>query len=226
MFNVLIIGKNLNECIEIINVIGKFELNFRIYKVISSPKEAIEVINKDCIDLIVLVAEEIDRENLVFIKRNLNKLILVVCSSIRKFIINSNDNKIIIDINDHKMLNDNLEKVLYKIKRRETIVNNKINLQLEYLCFKLTYKGTTYLRESIYKIYMNNNKRINLTKDIYPFIAKKYNTTINTVKCDIFQACNNAYFECEETKMKEYLKSSCIEKPTTINIIEAILTKI
>ena len=44
MFNVLIIGKNLNECIEIINVIGKFELNFRIYKVISSPKEAIEVI--------------------------------------------------------------------------------------------------------------------------------------------------------------------------------------
>lgn len=55
---------------------------------------------------------------------------------------------------------------------------------------------------------------------------EKYNTTVNNIKCDIYQACYNCYYDCEEERLEKYLNHSCIEKPTTVDIIRTILSKI
>ena len=80
--------------------------------------------------------------------------------------------------------------------------------------------------ETIYEIYLQKNINVKLNTNIYPIIAKKYNTTINNIKIAIFRASLNSYYDCEEEKLSTYTGKKIINKPTTLETIRAILKHI
>lgn len=113
--------------------------------------------------------------------------------------------KIVEKVNDiSKEKEDDLrEKKL--IHKRRKIVKKKIQKELINLGYNSQYIGTEYLSDSIYYIYLlKKKKRIKLEKDIYPIIAEKNCTTINTVKCDIIKATNRLKNDVDQLKLKEY----------------------
>lgn len=226
MLNILIVGDDLKKCKEIINKISK--LNLKIYKIANSENETLKILKEDVIDIIIMYINEKEWEIKLFNKINIYKNLILISSNdeLIEFFKSLDYSNIIYNIKNLDDLKYNLQNTIYKMKKLEKLINDKINLELEYLHFNFSHKGTTYLRESIYQIYIRNNKKFNLTKDIYIVVAKKYDTSINNIKCDIFQACCNSYYECEEQVMKKYLNKSCIEKPTTKDFIEAILKRI
>lgn len=105
-------------------------------------------------------------------------------------------------------------------------IKNEINKELEFLRFNPFHKGTVYLCETIYQIYLSQNHTVKLEVDIYPIIAQKYNTTINSIKIAIFRASLNSYYECEEEKLSTYIGKKIVNKPTVLEIIKAILEHI
>lgn len=99
--------------------------------------------------------------------------------------------------------------------------------ELENLKYNFSYLGTKYLCECIYECY-NKNKiyDINLNKDIYPIISKKYHKTISSIKANIFQATSIMYYEIEEQILQEYFGYNVRSKPKTKDIITRVLQKL
>ena len=126
-------------------------------------------------------------------------------------------NKLIIVVVDGK---DKTKKVVEKSLR------SKIKHELKSLNYNYSYKGTKYLEESIYLLHKKGYENDNLSRDIYPIIAKKYNAKIETIKCDILQASNNSYCECEQEKMEKYFGLELAAKPKTKDIMFAVMRKI
>ena len=61
------------------------------------------------------------------------------------------------------------------------------------LVFKSKLVGTTYLKEAVlYRYKQADNARISLTKDIYPAVATKLDTTVNRVE----RAIRNTIYDC------------------------------
>lgn len=111
-----------------------------------------------------------------------------------------------------------------KIKKvSEKTLRSKIKEELKSLKYNYSYKGTKYLEETIYLLYKKGYEKDNLSKDIYPIIAEKYNSKIQTVKCDIIQASAISYCECEQEKMEEYFGLELTSKPKTKDIIFAVM---
>lgn len=106
----------------------------------------------------------------------------------------------------------------YSNKIREIIID-----ELIYLGYDLSLMGTSYLLESIYIII---NKRIidniNLKNEIYPIIARKYNTNVNNIKCSINYASTIMYFNCPKDKIENYFKIYNNTKPSSKKIINSI----
>lgn len=112
----------------------------------------------------------------------------------------------------------------HKIRKiPEKTLRTRIKEELKSLKYNYSYKGTKYLEESIYLLYKKGYEKDNLSKDIYPIIAKKYNAKIQTVKCDIIQASAISYYECEQEKMEEYFGLELNSKPKTKDIMFAVM---
>lgn len=81
--------------------------------------------------------------------------------------------------------------------------------------------------DAIYLLYFSKKtKNIKLEKDIYPIIAKKNNTTINTVKCDIIRATNQVNNVANQRDTKEYFGYFLDEKIKPKLVMNTILKKI
>lgn len=106
-------------------------------------------------------------------------------------------------------------------------IEKKIINELLYLGYNFSYKGTTYLLESIKFIalhpYQNTDK---LEKNVYPIIANLYKDTVHNVKSNINRANNAMYYECKIEKMKEYFWLDRDIKPKVKFVINTILNKI
>lgn len=150
---------------------------------------------------------------------NTDKIIKIAKSYFEHATLISSDKKekkskfFVLVVNNHKKIND--------IELKQKIKN-----ELEKLNYNLSYKGTKFLEDSIYLIYTSDMEKDNLTKEIYPIIAKKYNTSIENVKCDIIQASNNSYYECPQKVMENYFGYQLISKPKTKDIIYAVIRKL
>ncbi len=105
-------------------------------------------------------------------------------------------------------------------------IKNTINKELGFLKFNSSHKGTVYLCETIYEIYLQKNINVKLNTNIYPIIAKEHNTTVTNIKIAIFRAILNSYYDCEEEKLSTYIDKKIVDKPTTLEIIRAILKHI
>lgn len=226
MLNVLIIGKNFIRCKEIINEITQLRLNLKIHKIASSKSEVLKILKYDKIDVIIININIIEELQIIKEVEEYDKIIISSKQEIIDILNKMNYQNIFRNIKDNTEVQYLLCNMVMKNNELEKGIKDKINKELKYLHFNFSHKGTIFLRECIYLIYIKSNKKINLNKEIYTNIARKYNSSINTIKCDIFQACCNSYYESEEEIMKEYLNMPCIEKPTTKDFIEAIIKRI
>ena len=99
--------------------------------------------------------------------------------------------------------------------------------ELKFLGYNPAYYGTKYLVECIYYIYKNYGiYDENSIAEVYPIIAKKYNKTINNIKCNITRATSMMFCECEEEKLKEYLGMCTLPKTGSRVIIQTIINKL
>lgn len=234
MINILISTNKLKLIKKITNIIS-FNGNVRLLKIATNESETVKILNNEKIDILFL-----DMEN---IKNNLNKILEEIYDSERKICQNS----VIIIINKiidiKQSVNNNIvieyifnrsndDEITYKINKiiQSKDVNEKrkkIIQELNYINYNLEYKGTNYLIDVILYMYMNKNLMLNnLQKDIYPRIAEKYNTSVNTIRCNIRHATNNMYYECDDKRLKEYFGLGDNESPTSKEVIYTILNKL
>lgn len=66
----------------------------------------------------------------------------------------------------------------------------------------------------------------NLSKNIYPLIAKKYNKSVNNIHTNIKQATKYMYRDCDSNILKNYFCFYDDVKPTEKQVIYTILNKL
>lgn len=93
---------------------------------------------------------------------------------------------------------------------------------MKYLHYNFSHKGTTYILEAIDIIANNKEDIINLKKDLYPIIARKYNTTVHNVKCNINLATTSMYYDCDSKRLKNYFSFESDSKSNTKTVIYKI----
>lgn len=120
-------------------------------------------------------------------------------------------------------------KELICVKEKENskdLIQEQIKTELELLHFNFSYIGTQYLYECVYQCYLKKNLyNINLYKEIYPTISKKYHKTISSIKANIFLTISRMYCEIDEKELYDYFGYNIIEKPKTKELVINILQK-
>lgn len=236
MYNMLLIEDEIMQSHFLVNTISKEIPEIRIYNIASTGLDAINTIKEEMVDIILLdlklpdmsgieIIDFITRENIVKYKKS----ILVVTAEmdllskiVRNpyiFSYNSKSNGIdpiiqnIKDLIEDKQENDN-----------NIILIQDINNELNKLHYNFKYIGTRYLAECIYEAYHKNNKYdINLNKEIYPIISRKYNKTISSIKTNINQATTNMYFDIEEKVLFKFFKYNISCKPKPKDVILKVI---
>lgn len=97
-------------------------------------------------------------------------------------------------------------------------LDNRITDYLVTLGYNFSLLGTQYLLESLN--YITKNKifeKINLEKNIYPYLAKKHNVSINNIKCNITLATKKMTYNFEKTNISE---SFFCDEITTKSVIK------
>ena len=74
--------------------------------------------------------------------------------------------------------------------------------------------------------FLKDKAKVKLEKDIYPIIAEKNSTTVNTVKCDIIKATNHLENDANEIKLKEYFGYFLDRKIRPKLVMRSVLNKI
>ncbi len=110
---------------------------------------------------------------------------------------------------------------------KEDIIKDKIKQELTKLNYNFSYKGTTYLIETIYILYLLDiDCDCILEKDIYPIVAQKFECSTNNIKCNITNSTDKMCYDCDEKKLLKYLGDYKFSKPGPKRIVFAILNKI
>lgn len=238
MINVLISDYSLDNATTLMNSINMKNENIKICCITKNIKETLEVLNsKNNIDLMLLHLKiPIDDINKILQKiHNKNKyrnscLIITNKKDETKYLNQNNIiHSILYETTDTDIIINRMNKIL-EAKKKNIIYKNlrkRLIQELLYLGFNISYKGTQYLLDSIYYIFINQKKEIqSLTNDVYPFIAKKYNQSIHNVKCDINRATELMYVNCRESIINNYFGYYDAKKPNIKTIIFTIINKI
>ncbi len=123
-------------------------------------------------------------------------------------------------------LDKTIKGIIYEKKYDKEMIK-KIQRESELLNFNFTHEGSKYLLECIYQAYnLENIDDMNLSKSIYPKLAKKYKKTPNTIYGDIKQAINSMFNNCPKKVLINYFNFNCLIKPRPKEIIYTILNKI
>lgn len=244
MINILIVSKSINCWKDLINnVISKNE-ELKLVGVATSKKEMNKIISKIHVDIILLnvklseinkyintkiIAENINPYSIIFVSDDIIDKNQCSNKYIYEYIKYEENNfkELIYATNTLANIQINPKLLTTKKDILEDIIKGKIKNELKYLGYNSSYIGTKYLIEVIYILYNSNNYyNNNLEKDIYPLLARKYNKTINNIKCNITNATNAMYFDSEEEKLMNYLKEFSLSKPGAKKIIISILENI
>lgn len=241
---VLMIDDNIN----LVNMIKEYFKNHELIEVVLEAydgKEGIEIITKEieCYDVIILdlimpnkdgiyVLEEmkkrqIDKKVIVATSYNASEVIRQVADyGVSYFILKPFDlidlEKRIIDINK-------------KASTSKTIDFHHNNLQisitkiLHELGIPSHIKGYQYIREGIGIVYDKPETIGGITKELYPELAKKYNTTVSRVERAIRHAIEVSWNRGNWTLMEEIFGHSVDidkAKPTNSEFIVTIADKL
>lgn len=235
MYNLMIIERNPKELDKIVNSIcDKFQ-NIRVCHISYDDKKVLNILEKNIIDFILLDCKTNEINDLKFVNYIQNKKLEQYKKSIIVKLdktINLNDfneNRYIFSYtSDINTMYKDIRKLVFEQKENHKFkrIKNKIKEQLTYLRYNYSHSGTRYIEETILEIYKDRyNFDGNLSKNIYPIIAKKHNKTVDTIYGNIKQATNYMLLECNKDRIMNYLGYGDYVKPKIQDIIFAILNK-
>ena len=235
--NILIADDNIYYAKNLMTYINETSKEIRVCNIAIDGNEVLNFLN-ETIDIVLL---DLNMPNCSGIEV-LKKLSVKQREKYNKsFIIISGEDFI---FNDEIVNNDVVYKVLPKILSMQEICSeieklveekvkekelNSLKLriinELTNLGYEISHKGTIYLIDIIYTSYEKGIVE-NLTKEIYPVIAKKYNQSINNIKSNVIRATEAMYYNCEEKKFKEYFRFFDIKKPTIKIVVSTIVSRL
>lgn len=235
MLKVLIVEDNIFQNKQITNYISQKNENLKVYYIAYTYKEAISIIKKEIVDIIILDLNLPDIsgvEIIKFIENNkLSKYInsiLVISSADHLFSKICKSQYVFSIINKPYSLH-NIQENLNWISEHieEEKIMNKIYKELQFLHYNMSYNGTRYLADTIYELFQNDiNLNDNLKKNIYPLVANKYRKSVNTICGNIKQATKCMYLDCDEKIIMQYFNCTNLYYPKLKEIIFTILHKI
>mgnify|MGYP001623632995 CR=1 FL=1 len=239
MQNLLIVENDLTESHFLINSVCKKFLNIRLYAAVSTGIEAINIITKKEVDIIILDLKLPDMTGIDVInfisKNNLSKYnlsVIVIIDNCKKLSQVINSKYVFSYCAKSNSIDFIIEKIdiLVRMKEKECktdMIKEKIKKELEMLHFNFSYIGTKYLHDCIYECYYKNVKYdINLNKTIYPIISKRYHQTIDCIRTNIFQSITKMYFQAENATLSTYFGYTVINKPKMKEVMFKILEKL
>ena len=186
MYNLICLSKN-NFCINLIQIATTYE-------------ELQELNNKFEFNLIIMCYSDLKNEKIFSIfKKIQNKIIFTDSISNLK----NSKNTLYLSFNSFSQYElKKLSNFLTKIS--EVDIRKYFRTLLKNYEFNFNLNGTTYLLESIVYSYMNKDKYVseNLEKNVFPKVAKIYNTTDKNVKWAIVRSINN--IKCTNSKLKQF----------------------
>ncbi len=220
MLDILLVEEKIDDSVRLLNKVSNLSPEIRIAKIIDNKKELIENLSNNAILII---------DYKIFKKLLRNEFLRI--RNYMKYVVIIYDKTVDVSTNiKHCLYVDKKDVISFfmnLIRNIDENVKDVIRKELQYLGYNLSYYGTKYLIDCIYYAYKEGEFFDgNLTRKIYPIVAKKYSKTCNNIKCNITRATDMMFYECEETKLLKYLKFQVISKPGTKLIIEAILNKI
>lgn len=239
MQNLLIIEDDLIQSHNLANSICRDISNVRLYGIIPTGAEAKNILREEVVDIIILDLKLPDMtgiELIEFISRNnLEKYenSVIIYTGDMSLLSKAIKNKYIYNYCSKSM---GIEYIIRHIKnlvgKKETnytpfFLDTGIRLELEKLNFDFSYNGTKYLYDCIHETYLSDHKYdINLDKEIYPILSKKYHKTKNSIKTNIFHAISMMYYDVEESVLSNYFGYDVISKPKTKELISTIMIHI
>lgn len=232
MIKLTLIEKDYDTVLKTFNFINSINIpNFtlnRIYKTFQTFNSSLE--NKSYTDIIISTTNTITLNTLIKTKIHFPTL-LIDYSSFSVYIKN-NTNKIkIIQKNSLNEMTDTLSKIIKhyvdNLTKNEQKIRHKVIQELSYLNSNPNHIGYTYIIECIlllikYQYTFSDN----LTKTIYPHLVKKYNKSLNNIKCNIRNACEYMYNNCDKNIFNNYLKIDYSTYPGPKKIMNAIINHI
>lgn len=235
MLNLLIIDKDINSSMYLLNYISENSYQVRVHSIASNLAEGIKILNTGLIDITLINVDD-DINSII---HNLHTISNSFFEKYRKSIIvlSKNVDNVSSDsyVYEYVSSTEDISMIFLKIseiaKNKIAELNNSILLskiyeELKYIGYNPSYYGARYLAESIALIYNNYDSSENLNKNIYPVIAKKHNKTVNTIKGDIRSATNSMFYECDETRLKNYFNFYTVSKPKPKLVIYTVLNKL
>ena len=214
MLNILIAESNMKYSISLMNYISNKISGIKICNIALNIQETMEILeNNKNIDMILM-----EKEMYV-----LNELLLKCEMTKRKI----NTSLCVINYSYKSEIEQEINKIKKKKEKNiKKVVKEKILNELIYLGYDVSHKGTIYLFKSIEYIIANCKELDKLEKNIYPEIAKLYNTSSYNLKCRIHSATTSMYYNCEMEKMKKYFHFDNDIKPKVKTIIATIINKV
>ena len=200
--------------------------NVRLLNLLSEKSDFMFLSDNYDFDYIILVTDNTQKLSMIDSKDKMD--ILIVISSNPEIMTLSKDKFHCLNYSEGL---DNIgEKLLRLIEIKHLYLNNvktSIIHELYSIGFKPYHKGTNYLIDSTYMVY-NKEAHLcdNFEKNIYPIIAKKYDTSVNNVKSNIIKSINSMYAECELNKLKKYFHFTTDFKPTPKMIIYTVISNV
>ena len=169
-------------------------------------------------------------------KRNIHKNVIII-TNFRDENVLDEANKLGIDYYMLKPINFmSLEKRILNINMKQTIQNNKFFNQeailtdlLHSLGIPSHIRGFNYIKEGIMIVYKNKNAISYITKDVYPQIAEKYDTTPTRVERAIRHAIEISWSRGDINLMEDIFGNSLDvnrDKPTNAEYLTTLADRL
>lgn len=235
MLNILIVENDAYQLINMTNSLIQSISNIRLCGLVTTGEQALKLLRTKLVDLIILDLKlpdcsGIDILNQISEDNNKYNTSVIIVASENKLLSNLNQYSCVYNCIHKPYSNNQIIEVvnsLTKLKNSEMNkdkIKEKIIFELKKLNYNFSYTGTKYLIDCIYEAYsIGDIYNLNLTKNIYSVIAKKYGKSINNIKCNITQATYAMYYDCEEKVLEKYFPYFYTMKPKVKEIIFAIL---
>lgn len=196
------------------NIINQFE-NLQIVGIATMESEINSLHKNTNADIIIYNYDSVNSRILKYLEKF--KIKIIFYNNLK----NLNNNNYTLYLSQKSKINSIQESIkAFIIKFDEQFIYQKVFEVLKKYDLNFKLNGTFYLINCIVYSYLNKDKYVsdNLEKNVYPQIAKQFNTTISTVKWAVIRATNS---------IKDILDPEiAIDKITPKSLINEIVNKI
>lgn len=240
MVNVVIADDNIHFATSLMNFINEKNSNIRVCGITLDGQKTLDYLNgKNNIDVILLEykmpiynGDEVLKQ--INNKKKYKNSCIIISGEIEMIMENNITNSEMVYKVIYKTLNlsdivDNINDLIeYKeIEKIKTQIENKIINELVHLRYDISHNGTVYLIDTIKYMYFNRNKYLeNLTKNVYPLIAKQHHKSVHNIKCSIERETREMYYTCKLEVLKKYFNYYDDNKPNVKTVINTVISKI